>query len=206
MSPVRAYSPALIVAVANCDVKEQRSRGIRAVRGVPRDGFLATAAAVRTGTPRRREVSLESPLKNVSEQIEPEGTHVSATPFVPDFPHGDGLLPAIAQDVQTGEVLMLAYMNAASFAETLATGRAVYWSRSRGRLWRKGEESGHVQQVRQILVDCDADTILLKVEQTGAACHEGFRSCFFRQVTPAGLEVVAERLADPQQIYTREHP
>ena len=100
---------------------------------------------------------------------------------------------------------MLAYMNAASFAETLATGRAVYWSRSRGRLWRKGEESGHVQHVRQILVDCDADTILLKVEQTGVACHAGYRSCFFRQVTPTGLQVVAERLVDPQQIYAHEH-
>lgn len=143
--------------------------------------------------------------KPVTERTAPEGTPVSTSPTAPDFSRGDGLLPAIAQDAQTGEVLMLAYMNAASFAETLATGRAVYWSRSRGRLWRKGEESGHVQLIRQILVDCDADTILLKVEQTGVACHEGYRSCFFRQVTPTGLQVVAERLADPQQIYAREH-
>ena len=82
----------------------------------------------------------------------------------PDFEKSGGVLPAIAQDAETGEVLMLGYMNAESFAETLRTGRAVYYSRSRGRLWRKGEESGHVQLVREVLVDCDADTILLKVE------------------------------------------
>ena len=85
----------------------------------------------------------------------------------PDFSHGDGLLPAIAQDAETGEILMLAYMNAESYRETLATGRAVYFSRSRGRLWRKGEESGHWQEVRAVLIDCDADTILLKVRQIG---------------------------------------
>ena len=119
----------------------------------------------------------------------------------PDFSRNDGLLPAIAQDAATGEVLMVAWMNAESYAETLRTGRAVYFSRSRGKLWRKGEESGHVQTVRSLYVDCDADTILLKVEQVGAACHEGYRSCFFRQVTPQGLQVVAERLFDPAQIY-----
>ncbi len=109
----------------------------------------------------------------------------------PDFAKGDGLLPAIAQDAATGEVLMLAYMNAESYAETLATGRAVYFSRSRNKLWRKGEESGNVQEVRGIFVDCDADTILLKVHQVGgAACHEGYASCFFRQVTPEGLKVI----------------
>ncbi|MCO6459190.1 MAG: phosphoribosyl-AMP cyclohydrolase [Pirellulaceae bacterium] len=120
---------------------------------------------------------------------------------IPDFSRNDGLLPAIAQDADTGQVLMLAYMNAAAFAETVRTGRAVYWSRSRGRLWRKGEESGHVQQVRQILVDCDADTILLRVTQQGAACHEGFRSCFFRELGPDGPRLIAERLADPADIY-----
>ena len=103
----------------------------------------------------------------------------------PDFSRGDGLLPAIAQDAQTGEVLMLAYMNAESYAETLATGQAVYYSRSRKKLWRKGEESGNVQKVKAIYVDCDRDTILLSVEQIGgAACHEGYKSCFFRQVRP----------------------
>ena len=123
-------------------------------------------------------------------------------PAVPDFSKGDGLLPAIAQDADSGEVLMLAYMNAESFRETLATGRAVYYSRSRRRLWRKGEESGHVQLVRSVLVDCDGDTILLKVQQVGgAACHEGYRSCFFRQVSPEGLKMVAERVFDPAAVY-----
>jgi phosphoribosyl-AMP cyclohydrolase len=122
---------------------------------------------------------------------------------IPDFSKGDGLLPAIAQDADTGRVLMLAWMNAKSYAETVATGRAVYFSRSRGRLWRKGEESGHVQQVEEIFVDCDADTILLKVRQAGPACHEGYRSCFFRKVTPNGLEVVGERLVDPSVVYKR---
>jgi phosphoribosyl-AMP cyclohydrolase len=121
----------------------------------------------------------------------------------PDFTKGDGLLPAIAQDAATGEVLMLAWMNADSFAETLRTGQAVYYSRSRGRLWRKGEESGHVQTVRGVYVDCDADAILLRVEQTGAACHEGYRSCFFREVTPSGLSVVAKRLVDPAGVYKK---
>lgn len=121
----------------------------------------------------------------------------------PDFAKGDGLLPAIAQDAQSGQVLMLAYMNAESYAETLATGRAVYFSRSRGKLWRKGEESGNVQMVRSVYVDCDADTILLKVEQLGgAACHEGFASCFFRQVSPE-QQVVGTRLFDPQKVYKK---
>lgn len=119
----------------------------------------------------------------------------------PDFSKNSGLLPAIAQDAATGEVLMVAWMNAEAYAETLRTGRAVYFSRSRNKLWRKGEESGHEQAVRGVYVDCDADTILLKVEQVGAACHEGYRSCFFRQVTPGGLEVVAERLVDPGAVY-----
>lgn len=120
----------------------------------------------------------------------------------PDFSKGDGLLPAIAQDVETGQVLMLGYMNAASYAETRATGHAVYYSRSRKRLWHKGEQSGHVQLVREIYIDCDADTILLKVEQTGgAACHEGYRSCFYRQVTPSGLKVISQRVFDPRKVY-----
>src|SRR5262245_49013867 len=108
----------------------------------------------------------------------------------PDFTRNGGLLVAVAQHAASGEVLMVAWMNAEAYAETLRTGQAVYYSRSRGKLWRKGEESGHVQAVRAVYVDCDADTILLKVDQAGAACHEGYRSCFFRQVTPAGLVVV----------------
>src|SRR5436309_4478796 len=121
----------------------------------------------------------------------------------PDFSKNDGLIAAVAQDAATGEVLMVAWMNAEAYDETLRTGRAVYYSRSRGRLWRKGEESGHTQAIRAIYVDCDADALLLKVEQIGAACHEGYRSCFFREVTPQGLKVIAPRLADPEEIYKR---
>lgn len=123
----------------------------------------------------------------------------------PDFSRGDGLVPAIAQDAATGDVLMMAYMNAESYAETLATGRAVYYSRSRQKLWRKGEESGNVQLVEAIFVDCDADTILLRVNQIGgAACHEGYKSCFFRQVTPDGLKVVGNRVFDPAEVYKKK--
>src|SRR5438093_316019 len=119
----------------------------------------------------------------------------------PDFSKNDGLIAAVAQDAATGEVLMVAWMNAEAYDETLRTGRAVYYSRSRARLWRKGDESGHTQAVRAIYVDCDADAVLLKVEQIGAACHEGYRSCFFREATPQGLKVIASRLVDPEKIY-----
>ena len=122
----------------------------------------------------------------------------------PDFAKGGGLLPAIVQDAHSGQVLMMAYMNADSYAETLATGRAVYYSRSRKKLWRKGEQSGHVQRVRAVYVDCDRDTILLEVEQVGGACHEGYQSCFYRQVTPEGLKVVGQRVFDPKEVYTKE--
>jgi phosphoribosyl-AMP cyclohydrolase len=121
-----------------------------------------------------------------------------------DFDKSGGLVPAIAQDAQTGQVLMLAWMNRAAYEETLRTGRACYYSRSRGRLWRKGEESGHVQEVREIFIDCDADTILLKVHQIGgAACHEGYASCFFRQVEGNDLRVVGERVFDPKAVYKK---
>lgn len=121
-----------------------------------------------------------------------------------DFDKAGGLVPAIAQDADTGTVLMMAWMNRESYEETLRTRRACYFSRSRGKLWRKGEESGHVQEVREIFIDCDADTILLKVHQIGnAACHEGYRSCFFRQVEGDGLKVVGERVFDPKQVYKK---
>ena len=121
-----------------------------------------------------------------------------------DFEKGDGIVPVIAQEAETGEVLMLACMNQEAWEETLKTGKACYWSRSRKRLWRKGEESGNVQVVKEIFVDCDNDTILLKVEQIGgAACHEGYRSCFFRKVTDQGLEVAGERVFDPKEVYKR---
>ncbi len=121
-----------------------------------------------------------------------------------DFDKSGGLVPAIAQDADTGEVLMLAWMNREAFEETLRTGRAVYFSRSRNKLWRKGEESGHVQQVKAVLVDCDADTILLKVHQVGgAACHEGYASCFFRQLDGTELKIIAERVFDPKAVYKK---
>lgn len=99
----------------------------------------------------------------------------------------DGLIAAIAQDAATGEVLMLAWMNAEALQLTLTTGRAVYWSRSRNSLWRKGDTSGHEQHVEEIRIDCDQDAVLLRVRQDGAACHTGHRSCFYRLAAPAGL-------------------
>jgi phosphoribosyl-AMP cyclohydrolase len=121
---------------------------------------------------------------------------------IPAFAGLDGLVTAVAQDATTGQVLMVAHMNREAWDETLASGKAVYFSRARRRLWRKGEESGNIQHVREIFVDCDGDTVLLKVEQVGgAACHEGYPSCFFRQVTPNGLTLVAKRLFDPKDVY-----
>ena len=122
----------------------------------------------------------------------------------PNFAKGDGLVPTIAQDYKTGEVLMMAYMNEESYEETLKLGYAVYYSRSRQKLWRKGEESGNVQWVKEIYIDCDEDTILIKVDQVGkAACHEGYQSCFFRKVTPDGVEIVGERVFDPKEVYKK---
>ena len=123
----------------------------------------------------------------------------------PDFEKHE-LIPVIAQDHESGDVLMLAYMNRMAYNETLATGRVCYYSRSRQKLWRKGEESGNVQQLQEMFFDCDADTLLVKVVQVGgAACHEGFRSCFFRKIDPstAAVEVVATRLFDPSQVYKK---
>jgi len=120
----------------------------------------------------------------------------------PDFNKGKGLLPAVVQDHLTGEILMLAYMNQESWRKTLETGKAHYWSRSRQSLWLKGETSGHVQLVREIRLDCDEDTILLKVEQLGgAACHTGFRSCFYRRIEGDRLEIMGERVFDPKEVY-----
>lgn len=112
------------------------------------------------------------------------------------------LVPAIAQDWQTGEVLMLAWMNPEALALTLAENRAIYWSRSRQALWRKGEESGHVQHLRELRIDCDADTVLMKVEQVGGiACHTGRRHCFFQRVDADGITVTEEVIQDPATIY-----
>lgn len=113
-----------------------------------------------------------------------------------------GLVPAIAQDAKTGEVLMFAWMNREALALTAETGHAVYWSRSRGRLWRKGEESGHTQRVLELRVDCDKDVVLLKIEQVGGiACHTGRRSCFFNRLETSGWQDVEPVLKDPKEIY-----
>jgi phosphoribosyl-AMP cyclohydrolase len=106
--------------------------------------------------------------------------------------NADGLVPAIAQQHDTGEVLMMAWMNRDSIAETLATGRVCYWSRSRAALWRKGETSAHVQELREMRLDCDGDTVLLLVDQTGPACHTNRRSCFYRAVRDGALVTIAE--------------
>ena len=123
----------------------------------------------------------------------------------PDFSKTE-LIPVIAQDDETGDVLMLAYMNREAYDETLRTGRVCYWSRSRGKLWRKGEESGNVQEMQSVYLDCDADTLLVKVRQIGgAACHEGYRSCFFRKIDPqtGAVETIGERVFDPAEVYKK---
>jgi phosphoribosyl-AMP cyclohydrolase len=123
----------------------------------------------------------------------------------PDFTKSP-LIPVIAQDEATGDVLMLAYMNDEAYRETLRTARVCYFSRSRNKLWRKGEESGNVQEVREIFYDCDADTLLIKVNQIGgAACHEGYKSCFFRRLSADGrsFETVGSRVFDPAQVYKK---
>jgi phosphoribosyl-AMP cyclohydrolase len=114
------------------------------------------------------------------------------------------LIPVIAQDFDTSEILMLAYINEEAFKKTIETGKAHYWSRSRNTLWLKGETSGHVQKIHDILVDCDADTVIYKVEQLGgAACHKGYRSCFFRLVDGDSLKVVGHKVFDPKSVYKK---
>ncbi|NQZ96998.1 MAG: phosphoribosyl-AMP cyclohydrolase [Myxococcales bacterium] len=119
-----------------------------------------------------------------------------------DFTKGDGLVTAIAQDDETDEILMVAFMNEAAFRATVETGEVVYWSRSRGKLWHKGEESGNTQQVKAIFSDCDGDVILLRVEQRGgAACHTGRRSCFFNKLEGDRWDDVGVQVFDPKQVY-----
>jgi phosphoribosyl-AMP cyclohydrolase len=115
--------------------------------------------------------------------------------------NANGLLPAIAQQHDTGEVLMLAWMNETALRETLATGRVCYWSRSRQSLWRKGESSGQVQMLRELRLDCDGDTILCKVDQTGPACHTGRRDCFYLRVDGDRLLIDKDPLIDPETLY-----
>ena len=118
-----------------------------------------------------------------------------------DFKKCGGLIPTIVQDFETGEVLMLAFMNEEAWRETLKKGRATYWSRTRQQLWVKGKTSGHVQWVREIWIDCDDDTVLLKVNQVGqAACHTGYRSCFFKKVDGDSVRVVGKKIFDPKEM------
>jgi len=127
------------------------------------------------------------------------------TSFTPKF-DSHGLIPVIAQDADTGQVLMVAYMNLESLKETIATGRAVYYSRSRKKLWRKGEQSGHVQQVREILVDCDQDCLVLQVEVDAGQCHTGYQSCFYRRLkhgVAGELEFIAQPVYDPNEVYKK---
>ncbi len=121
-----------------------------------------------------------------------------------NFKKLNGLVPAIAQDEKTGEILMMAFMNKESWELTLKTGIAHYWSRSRNELWKKGESSGHIQKVKEIRVDCDNDTILLKVEQVGdAACHTGYRSCFFRLLKNGEFIEDGVKIFDPDEVYKK---
>lgn len=126
--------------------------------------------------------------------------------------NGIPVITAVAQDAETNEILMLANMNREALIKTVETGKAHYWSTSRNRLWLKGESSGHFQKVKEIIVDCDMDAIILKIEQTGAACHEGYRSCFFRRINTSknididdlkeeDLEVILKRIVNPDEVY-----
>ena len=121
-----------------------------------------------------------------------------------DFTKTGGLVPVIVQDYQTGEILMLAYMNLDAFNATLATGKATYYSRSRQTLWVKGETSGNAQLIKEIRIDCDDDTVLLKVEQLGgAACHTGHRSCFYKKVEDGSIRIMGEPVFDPREVYDK---
>ncbi len=120
--------------------------------------------------------------------------------------NSEGLIPAIVQEAGTGRVLMMAWMNLASIEKTLATGNTCFWSRSRNKFWIKGESSGHFQKVKDLAFDCDGDTLLVQVEQTGAACHEGYQSCFFRSVRNSGADfnVTESQLETPEQMYGKK--
>ena len=121
-----------------------------------------------------------------------------------DFDKAGGLVTALAQDAESGEILMLAHMNSDAFQRSLETGEVVYWSRSRNKLWHKGEESGNVQRIREIFIDCDGDAVLFKVDQVGgAACHTGRRSCFFRRVDETGVEDIGVQVFDPEEVYRK---
>jgi phosphoribosyl-AMP cyclohydrolase len=132
----------------------------------------------------------------------PIGTCLNWEEILEKLPfNAEGLLPAIAQQFDSNEVLMMAWMNKESLLETLKTKRVCYWSRSRKKLWRKGEESGQVQHLKNVFLDCDGDTLLLKVDQTGPACHTGRRSCFFFEIKADTVEIINAPLIDPEQLY-----
>jgi phosphoribosyl-AMP cyclohydrolase len=120
--------------------------------------------------------------------------------------NSDGLIPAIVQEQSSGRVLMMAWMNRASLEKTIATGKTHFWSRSRQKFWMKGESSGHTQTVRAIALDCDGDTLLIQVNQIGAACHEGYQSCFFRSLANEGMgtQITEPRLVDPNEVYAKK--
>ena len=126
--------------------------------------------------------------------------------ITPDFSKSDdGLIPAIAQDYKTGEILMLAYINEESWNETLSSGCATYWSRSRQKLWKKGESSGNTQIVKDILIDCDYDAVIFKIDQIGgAACHTGYRSCFYTRINGDETEIVSDLIFDPDEVYGKK--
>jgi phosphoribosyl-AMP cyclohydrolase len=121
-----------------------------------------------------------------------------------NFSKLSGLIPAVAQDVKSKKVLMLAFMNKEAWEKTLETGKATYYSRSRDKLWTKGEESGNFQLVKEVLIDCDEDTVLLKVEQKGnASCHEGYESCFFRKLEKGKIKIVGKKVFNPKDVYKK---
>jgi phosphoribosyl-AMP cyclohydrolase len=129
------------------------------------------------------------------------------SPFIDQLKYNsDGLIPAIIQEQSSGRVLMMAWMNRASIEKTIETGKTHFWSRSRQKFWMKGESSGHIQTVRDIAMDCDGDTLLIQVEQVGAACHEGYQSCFFRSLSDQGQEprITEARLVDPEAVYGKK--
>lgn len=122
-----------------------------------------------------------------------------------DFGKSGGMVPVIIQDYRSGEVLMLAYMNEEAYTISMDTGLAHYWSRSKNRIWKKGESSGNIQEIKEVRIDCDSDTILMKVHQVGgAACHEGYRSCFFRRVEKDKAVIEGERIFDPSKVYDKK--
>jgi len=130
---------------------------------------------------------------------------MSELEFLKDLKYDDnGLIPAIIQDADTGDVLMMAYMNRNSLADSIRTGKTHFWSRSRQKYWMKGESSGHTQDIKEIFIDCDQDTILIKATQHGAACHMGYKSCFYRKFNDGKWEICSERVFDPDKVYGKK--